>query len=206
MSFFDELSCKIDDFKDYLSRCFEQLGEITHDRVIFLFGFTGAGKDTVLNILAGRGIDSVYKPTTAEIFEETVKAKYMNKEKKYKVINTAGLWNFDNEKLASANYAMQVKRNIIKNLHTGFDFWKDKILILYIFNAKDYNEDEKDRIKLWEEELCKNGVKHIKFLGTHADLMSEEEKVCVKLPNGRKADLFDLTTSPKGSIIELIEG
>ena len=119
MSFFDELSCKIDDFKDYLSRCFEQIGEITHDRVIFLFGFTGAGKDTVLNILAGRGFDSVHKPTSAEIFEETVKVKYMNKEKKYKVINTAGLWNFDNEKLASANYAMQVKRNIIKNFHIG---------------------------------------------------------------------------------------
>lgn len=149
MSFFDELSCKIDDFKDYLSRCFEQISEITHDRVIFLFGFTGAGKDTVLDILAGREFDRVYKPTTAVIFEETLKAKYMNKEKKYKVINTAGLWNFDDEKLADADYAMQVKWNIIKNLHTGFDFWKDKILILYIFNAKDYNEDEKDRIKLW---------------------------------------------------------
>lgn len=206
MSFFDELSWKIDDFTDYLSRCFEQIGEITHDRVIFLFGFTGAGKDTVLNILSGKDFQIEPQPTAPKRFEETVKVKYMNKEKKYKVINTAGLCNFDDEKLADADYAMQVKWNIIKNLQTGFDFWKDKILILYIFNAKNYNEDEKDRIKLWGEELCKNGVKHIKFLGTHADLMSEEEKVCVILPNGRKADLFDLTTSPKGSIIKLIEG
>ena len=139
MSFFDELSCKIDDFKDYLSRCFEQIGEITHDRVIFLFGFTGAGKDTVLNILSGKDFQIEPQPTAPKRFEETVKVKYMNKEKKYKVINTAGLCNFDDEKLADADYAMQVKWNIIKNLQTGFDFWEDKILILYIFNAKNYN-------------------------------------------------------------------
>lgn len=167
-----------------------------YQAVVLLQGKTGVGKDTILQILEGKGFVGEHKSTAQAWSEKDIRIGEGLFTPQWKLFNTAGRDdasdNKSKKRLTLLNKDEEIKNRQLK-----------KLVWLYVFDMQKY---DKDYIKADYDEAKAQGIA-FRAVGTHLDKVSKEqaEQIEKELKEAKIPYYpYDMTQNPQEELREMI--
>lgn len=167
-----------------------------YQAVVLLQGKTGAGKDTILQILEGKGFVGEHKSTAQAWSEKDIRIGEGLFTPQWKLFNTAGRDDASDNK-SKKRLTLLDKDEEIKNRQLK------KLVWLYVFDMQKY---DKDYIKADYDEAKAQGIA-FRAVGTHLDKVSKEqaEQIEKELKEAKIPYYpYDMTQNPQEELREMI--
>ena len=167
-----------------------------YQAVVLLQGKTGAGKDTILKILEGKGFVGEHKSTAQAWSEKDIRIGEGLFTPQWKLFNTAGRDDASDNK-SKKRLTLLDKDEEIKNRQLK------KLVWLYVFDMQKY---DKDYIKADYDEAKAQGIA-FRAVGTHLDKVSKEqaEQIEKELKEAKIPYYpYDMTQNPQEELREMI--
>lgn len=169
---------------------------VGYERVIWLQGKALAGKDTILQILEGKGFVGEHKSTAQAWSEKDIRIGERLFTPQWKLFNTAGRDDASDNK-SKKRLTLLDKDEEIKNRQLK------KLVWLYVFDMQKY---DKDYIKADYDEAKAQGIA-FRAVGTHLDKVSKEqaEQIEKELKEAKIPYYpYDMTQNPQEDLREMI--
>lgn len=170
-----------------------------YQAVVLLQGKTGAGKDTILQILEGKGFIGEHKSTAQAWSEKDIRigeGLFTPHTPQWKLFNTAGRDDASDNK-SKKRLTLLDKDEEIKNRQLK------KLVWLYVFDMQNY---DKDYIKADYDEAKAQGIA-FRAVGTHLDKVSKEQADQIE-KELKEAKIpyypYDMTQNPQEELREMI--
>lgn len=167
-----------------------------YQAVVLLQGKTGAGKDTILQILEGKGFVGEHKSTAQAWSKKDIRIGEGLFTPQWKLFNTAGRDDASDNK-SKKRLTLLDKDEEIKNRRLK------KLVWLYVFDMQKY---DKDYIKADYDEAKAQGIA-FRAVGTHLDKVSKEqaEQIEKELKEAKIPYYpYDMTQNPQEELREMI--
>lgn len=167
-----------------------------YQAVVLLQGKTGAGKDTILHILEGKGFTEEYRGTAQHWIEEDISIGEGFTPQQWKLFNTAGRDDASQSK-SKKRLSLLDSDEEIRNKQLK------KLVWLYVFDMQKY---DKDYIKADYDEAKAQGIA-FRAVGTHLDKVSKEqvEQIEKELKEAKIPYYpYDMTQNPREELKEMI--
>lgn len=164
---------------------------VEYEAVVLLQGKTGAGKDTILHILEGKGFTEQHKSTAQHWSEKTIT------QWRWQLFNTAGKDDVSDSKSKKRLSLLDSDDKEIR------DRQLKKLVWLYVFDMQKY---DKDYIKADYNEAKAQGIA-FRAVGTHLDKVSKEqvEQIEKELKEAKIPYYpYDMTQNPREELKEMI--
>lgn len=161
-----------------------------YEAVVLLQGKTGAGKDTILHILEGKGFTEQHKSTAQHWIEKTIT------QWRWQLFNTAGRDDASDSK-------SKKRLTLLDGDEEIRDRQLKKLVWLYVFDMQKY---DKDYIKADYDEAKAQGIA-FRAMGTHLDKVSKEqaEQIEKELKEAKIPYYpYDMTQNPREELKEMI--
>lgn len=167
-----------------------------YEAVVLLQGKAGAGKDTILHILEGKGFTEEHKSTAQHWSEKDISIGDGFTPQQWRLFNTAGRDDASDSK-------SKKRLNLLDSDEEIRDRQLKKLVWLYVFDMQKY---DKDYIKADYDEAKAQGIA-FRVVGTHLDKVSKEqvEQIEKELKEAKIPYYpYDMTQNPREELREMI--